>query len=179
MLERPSSDEYFDFYHTYVGQVPDGEIGTILADQRDRCVYEFSTVPPHLETFAYAPGKWTVREVIGHISDAERVFAYRALTIARADTTSLPGFAENEWAVHSNAGVRSLESLVEEFTAVRAATLALLGGFTTEMGDRRGVASGRPISVRAIAWIVAGHAEHHLRLFRERYSPAFQSAQAG
>jgi hypothetical protein len=179
MLERPSSDEYFDFYHAYVGQVPDGEIVATLADQCDRVVGEFSKVPPHLETFAYAPGKWTVREVLGHISDAERVFAYRALTIARADTTSLPGFDENEWAVHSNAGVRPLESLVAEFAAVRAATLALLGGVTPEMGRLRGSASGRPISVRAIAWILAGHAEHHHRLFQERYSPAFQSAQAG
>lgn len=179
MLERPISDEYYDFYHTYVGLVPDGEIATVLADQRERLVDEFSTVPPHLETFAYAPGKWTVREVLGHISDAERVFAYRALTIARADTTSLPGFDENEWAVHSNAGVRQLESLVEEFAAVRSATLALLGGLAPEMGHLRGTASGRPISVRAIAWILAGHAEHHLRHFRERYSPAFESAQAG
>lgn len=176
MLERPSTDEYFEFYRTYVAKVPDGDLLDTLRTQGDRIVAAFTGIPDSLETFAYAPGKWTVREVLGHISDAERVFTYRALSIARADTTPLPGFDENQWAVHSNAGSRSLQALVDEFAKVRAATLALFDGFTADMGGRIGNASGKDISVRAIAWIVAGHAEHHLQLFEERYGKAFESA---
>lgn len=178
MLDRPGSDEYFEFYHTYVGKVPDGNIVETLIDQGDRLGARFADVPEQFETFSYAPGKWTVREVLGHIIDAERVFAYRALTVARADTTPLPGFEENEWAVHSNAGLRSLSSLVDEFVTVRAATVTLFNGLAPEAGTRRGMASGRPVSVRALAWILTGHAEHHLELFNERYAPAFDSASA-
>ena len=176
MLERPSTDEYFEFYRTYVAKVPDGDLLDTLGTQGERIVAAFSAVPESAETFAYAPGKWTVREVLGHICDAERVFTYRALSIARADTTPLPGFDENQWAVHSNAGSRPLAALVDEFAKVRAATVALFRGFDADMGKRMGNASGKDVSMRAIAWIVAGHAEHHLQLFEERYGQAFESA---
>lgn len=178
MLDRPRSEEYFEYYQTYVSQVPDGDIVATLKEQSTRVEADFSSVPQHLETFAYAPGKWTVREVLGHMIDAERVFAYRALSIARGDTTPLPGFDENEWAVRSNAGSRSISVLVDEFSKVRAATVALLEGLDPDAGTRTGTASGRPVSVRALAWILAGHAEHHLRLCNERYIPAFDSAGA-
>ncbi len=175
MLNRPGSDEYFEFYQTYVEQVPDGPIVETLRSQGRRLVEALNEVPSRFETFAYAPGKWTVREVVGHIADAERVFAYRALTVARADETPLPGFDENDWARHSNSGSRSLSSLVDEFRNVRAASVALFEGLGEDAGQRRGTASGHSISVRAIAWILAGHAEHHLSLFRDRYRPAFGS----
>ncbi len=176
MLERPGTDEYFDFYRTYVGHLPDGDILETLRAQGDRVVEAFSDVAGHLETFSYAPGKWTVREVLGHVIDAERVFGYRALTIARSDTTPLPGFNENEWAVYSNAGLRPLASLIDEFQKVRAATLAMFAGFNADAGRRLGTASGHTVSVRALAWILAGHAEHHLMLFKDRYREAFAAA---
>lgn len=177
MLDRPQSEEYFEFYQTYVGKVPDGDIIATLKDQSQRIAADFSSVPEHLETFAYAPGKWTVREVLGHMIDAERVFAYRALSIARGDSTPLPGFDENEWAVRSNAGSRSLVALIDEFAKVRASNLALFDGMDPDAGSRMGTASGRPVSVRALVWIIAGHAEHHLRLFNERYRSAFESGE--
>ena len=176
MLARPGPDEYFEFYRTYVAKVPDGDIIDTLSHQGDRLRAMFSEVPRESETFAYAPGKWTVREVLGHIIDAERVFAYRALSIGRGDETPLPGFDENEWAARSNAGSRDLASIVEEFGHVRSATCALFGSFGAGVGRRTGVASGHGISVRALAWIVAGHAEHHLRLIQERYLPAMEAA---
>src|SRR5262249_8916519 len=118
---------------------------------------------------AYAEGKWTVKEVLGHIIDAERIFVYRALRFARADTTDLPSFDENTYVANGGFGARSLESMTREFEAVRRATIAFAECLSAESLVRRGTANGKQISVRALLYIVAGHAEHHVGLLRSRY----------
>src|SRR2546423_5296233 len=115
------------------------------------------------------PGKWSIKEVIGHVTDAERVFSYRALRFARADTISLPGFDENAWVPAGNFGARSLADLAAELDAVRPATIALFRGLDAAALARRGTASDNAVSVRAIAWIIAGHERHHVALLHERY----------
>jgi hypothetical protein len=118
----------------------------------------------------YAPGKWSVKEVVCHLADAERVFAYRALSIARGDQTPLPGFDENAWAPQSGADARPIGDLLDEFTAVRAATVRLLRGLDAPAWSRSGTASGKPVTVRALAYIMAGHELHHLSILKERYT---------
>ncbi len=173
-MERPHPDEYFEYYRTYVDLVDGDDVLKVLDSQIRRLVSTFAKVPSEHETFAYAPDKWSVREVLGHINDAERVFSYRGLSVGRGDPTPLPGFDENEWAQRSNAGSRPLGDLLDEFQASRAATLALYRSFDASRAALRGTASDRPTSVRALAWITAGHAEHHLRIHEERYVPAMK-----
>lgn len=172
MLARPTQEEYFEFYRRYVDQVSGDDILAELSAQPARIVETLSSVDGAFESYAYAPGKWTVREVLGHITDTERVFSYRALTIGRGDDSPLPAFDENGWAARSNAGSRQLSALLDEFVAVRASTVALYRSFDQEIGKRRGTASGRTVSVRALAWISVGHAEHHLTLLKDRYGAA-------
>lgn len=166
---RPGRDEHARLYDGYVEGVPDGDIVATLESQGGRLQALLAEVPAHRETSAYADGKWTVREVVGHVVDCERMFAYRALHLARRDPAPLPGMDQDVWAAGSNAASRSLGALARELRAVRAATVALLDGLDDDAWDRRGVASGWEVSVRALAWIAAGHAEHHLRILVERY----------
>lgn len=126
--------------------------------------------------FRYAPGKWTVKDVIGHLSDAERIFAYRALRIARADETPLAGFEQDDYVRTGGFGERTLADLAEEFSAVRAASLALFRSLTDAAWLRRGTASNNGITVRALAYIAAGHELHHRRVLEERYFPAIPRA---
>jgi uncharacterized damage-inducible protein DinB len=152
-----------------VSLVPDGPI---LAHLERRKASTGALLLPLTEAQAmhrYAEGKWSVKEVIGHLADAERVFAYRALCIARGDQAALPGFDENSYVVNAQSDRRPFWEIVEELRAVRAATLALLHGFDPAAGERVGNANGRPVSVRALVWIIAGHELHHLGVLRERY----------
>jgi uncharacterized damage-inducible protein DinB len=169
MYHRPAATEYAEFYAGYVAMVPDGDLVATLERTGQDLVQLLKSIPEPKGDFAYGPGKWTVKEVVLHICDAERVFAYRAMRIARGDTTPLPSFDEQAWVPMSGATTRTLASLIEEFQAVRAASLALFRNLPAEAATRRGTASDREISVRAIAWIVAGHPLHHLKIIRERY----------
>lgn len=169
---RPAGDEHSPYYGRYIGLVPDGDLLATLAAQPGLVREAAATVGEAGGNYAYAPGKWTVKEVLAHMIDAERIFAYRALRIARGDTTPLPGFDENAYAPESLAASRTVSGLAEEFGLVRQATLALLDSLTPEVAARRGTASDSPVSVRAIAWIIAGHAAHHLGILRERYGAA-------
>jgi hypothetical protein len=169
---RPASDEYAPYYDKYISRVRDGDIMEILAEQSDALRGLFARVQPERGGFAYAPGKWTLSESLQHVVDTERVFTYRALRIARGDTVALHGFEQNDWVPLSGAGVRTLASIVEEFTTVRAATIALFRGLPAEAWARRGTASGFPVSVRALAFKCAGHALHHEGIFREKYLSA-------
>jgi hypothetical protein len=126
-------------------------------------------VPEAIAAKAYAPGKWTLKEVILHCSDAERIFAYRALRIARGDTISLPGWDEQAYAPLSGANARSVLSLLDELESVREATVTLFDGLPDAAWERRGVANGHPCSVRGLAWITAGHLLHHMDMITERY----------
>jgi len=166
---RPTPDAYAQVYARYVDRVPEEEIAAVLRAQIDEIRSLVAAVPPERETFRYAPDKWTVREVLGHVNDAERVFGYRFLRIRRADPTPMEGFEENAFAAASDAAHRPLARLAEEFAAVRTALLPLLDGITAADWRRTGTASGWPVSLAAIAWIAAGHVRHHQAVLKERY----------
>lgn len=166
---RPSDSEYAEFYRKYVARVPDGNIVEILREQINVSCALIEKAGEGKAGFAYAPGKWTVREVIGHLADAERIFAYRALRFARGDETNLPGFDETAYVPPGRFESRSLASMLEEFRAVRAATIALYAGLPDEAWSRGGPANNNIVSVRALVWITAGHERHHRALLEERY----------
>ena len=168
-IPRPSSAEYAPFHAGYVASVPDGDVLAMLKKQNSETLRLLGRVGEKKSRHRYAPGKWTIREVVGHLTDAERVFAYRALTIARGDKTPLPGFDEVAWGNTTNADTRTLKSLLEEFAAVRATTLAMIRGFTQEQLSRTGTASGHQVSVRGLVYVMAGHERHHVRILKERY----------
>ncbi len=169
---RPAPAEFAPYYGPYVEAVPDGDITRTLAQQGEVFLARLKTVNEDRAAFAYAQGKWTVKEVIGHITDTERIFTYRILRIARGDATPLAAFDENAYAAECGANARPLDSLLGEFAAVRGATLALLRWLPEAAWARRGTASGKEISVRGLAWISAGHAMHHERILTERYGIA-------
>lgn len=166
---RPAADEYAPYYGRYIDLVTEGDLLATLARQGAETTALLRTVPESRGTHRYAPEKWSIKDVVLHIADAERVFAYRALSIARRDRTPLPSFDENEWARSSGADRRPLAELVREFELVRAATVALLGGLEDQQVGQRGTASGKEVTTRALAWIIAGHERHHVTILRERY----------
>jgi uncharacterized damage-inducible protein DinB len=170
-LERPSEREHAPYYGKYIALVPAGDIVAILRTQGQTFLELLRHVPEGSSDHAYAPGKWSIKEVVGHVADAERVFAYRALRFARADPTPLPAFDENRWMPWSQYADRALAHVASEFAAVRAATIALLDGLPEEAWTREGEASGHNVSVRAIAAIMAGHELHHRQILLERYLP--------
>ncbi len=167
--DRPAADEYAPYYGTYINKVPAGDLLTILAEQIPEVMNLLRPLSEDKAMFAYAPGKWTIKQCVGHLFDAERVFAYRIVSFARADPTPLPSFDENVWIEPGQFNARSLTSLVDEWVAVRSASLALLSGLPAEAPARRGNASGKDVSVRALAYILGGHVTHHLQVLRERY----------
>lgn len=168
-LQRPEPGEYPELYGKYIARVPDGDLIESLAGHADETIALLRGQPAGILDFAYAEGKWTVKEVLGHISDAERIFSYRLLRIARGDETPLSGFDENTYVPAAKSGERTLESLLEEFAAVRRATIALVAGLPADAWSRSGVANNSPISARAIAYIIAGHELHHREVLRARY----------
>ncbi len=170
MNTRPEASEYAPFYARYVEAVPAGaDVLDVLRAQPETLAQKVAALPADRETHRYAPGKWSVREVVSHLIDAERVFGYRAFCISRGEAQPLPGFDENEYVAASGADACPLSLLVEEFTLVRAANLAVFSGLDGAAWQRVGTASERPVSVRALAYITAGHAAHHLDVLRERY----------
>lgn len=169
-ISPPAADEYGPSYAGYVARVPLGEdILALLARQQAETVGRFRVVPESRGAHRYAPGKWSVKEVVLHLTDTERIMAYRALRVARADETPLPGFDENQYAPHSGADAQSLAALVTGWADVRQATVGLFRHLPPEAWTRRGTASDQPVSVRALAWIIAGHERHHLATLEERY----------
>lgn len=168
---RPADTEYNRYFQPYVEEVPDGDLLVTLAEQRDSTAAVLAGIPDAKAGFRYADGKWSIREVIGHVADAERVFAYRALRFARGDSTALPGFDENAWMPEAGFDSRSLADVAAELRAVRESTLALFRSFSADAWLRSGGASGHSVSARALAWILAGHERHHMRILAERYFP--------
>jgi uncharacterized damage-inducible protein DinB len=168
-MHRPDPGEYGEYYHRYASLVPDGDIIATLSEQFPVTRRLLESVPADREEWAYDEGKWSVREVVGHLADAERVFADRALWMARDPGPPLPGMDQEVWAASSNARTRPLRQLLEEWAAVREATIALLRGLDTEALSRTGTASGNRFTVRSFAWIIAGHELHHRRILEERY----------
>ena len=169
MIPRPDASEYLQYYGKYVDRVPDGDLLQTLRAQLDETLALVRGLPEEQGGHRYAPGKWSIREVVGHVIDAERIFAYRALRIARGDTTPLPGFDENAYAAASEADARTLAGLADELEHVRLSNIAMLRGLSDEALARRGTASDAPVSARALAWIIAGHVIHHSNVLSERY----------
>jgi hypothetical protein len=169
MHERPVSSEAHEYYFKYINLVPDGNVVELLDTQRAETLSLLRSVPETRGSFRYGDGKWSAREVIGHINDTERVFAMRAFWFARAHETSLPSYESDAVVAISRSHERSWNTLVEEFDSVRAATLTLFRYLPDEAWGRRGIASEMPFSVRALAYISAGHVIHHLKILRERY----------
>jgi hypothetical protein len=169
IIPRPLADEHAPFYGGYITLVPDGNLVELLRQQQLETTRMLRGISDEKGRFAYAPGKWTIKEVVGHICDAERIFSYRALRFARGDAQPLTGFDENSYAPAGRFNERSLGDLLDEFEAIRAATIHLLRHLSEEELARRGVANNNPISVRAIAYVIAGHERHHAKLLRERY----------
>jgi uncharacterized damage-inducible protein DinB len=169
-MARPSSDEHNPYYSKYIALVPDDNlsIAGILADQHHDTVDALRKAKSKGD-YAYAPDKWTVKEVVGHISDSERVFAYRALRFARGDETALPGFDQDTFMAGSNFRSRTMDDLLEELWSVRAATLSLAKSLPEAALSKRGTASGSPVTVRALLYIIAGHERHHMGILKERY----------
>jgi len=168
-IPRPKLDEHAPYYSRYIDRVPDGDLVAQLGKQLMDTTALLAGLSAERENFAYAPGKWTVKQVVLHLCDVERVMGYRALTFARNDPTDLPGFDENTWADVATGSGRALADIVEEFRAIRAATIHFARHLTPEELARRGNANGKPVSVRALLYIIAGHETHHAELFRERY----------
>ena len=168
-MARAERDECDSFYWTYVDKVPEGDLLEILEHSLAETRALLGSVPRDREQHAYTDGKWTVREVVGHIIDAERLFGARAFWFARAAGGELPGMDQDDFAAVSNAGERPLAQLLEELTALRRAHLAMFAGFDEAAWARRGKASGCEFTVRALAAILAGHEIHHRAVLRDKY----------
>ena len=168
LARRPAASETAPFYHGYLALVPDGDILATLARQPDETA---ALVAGADGAHRYAPGRWTVNEVLLHMADTERVFAYRALRFARGDATPLPGFDQDVFARSADVSGQTVDERVDDFRAARAATLSLARGFDAAAWDRAGTASGHPMTTRGAVWVLAGHARHHAAILRERYLP--------
>ncbi len=166
---KPGADEHAPAYGQYISEAPTGDLVKTLESQRGEVKKLLDGIPEAKGGHRYAAGKWSIKAVIGHLSDSERVFVYRLMRFARGDATELPRFDENAMAAGSNADARSLADLSEEFDAVRHASLTLLRTMPDDLMQRRGTASGKQISNRALAWILAGHVTHHLTVLREKH----------
>ena len=165
---RPRPDEYAGYYGSYIAAVEEPLLPT-LEREAGKWRALLAAVPPDKEGYRYAPGKWSIREVVGHVIDAERMFSVRAMAFARGDRSHYPSFDENAYAAASEADRRTLSDLSEELVAVRRATVLLLRGLPLEAWGRRGLASGNEFTVRSLAWIIAGHSRHHRKVVMERY----------
>lgn len=167
--QRPQTSEYGLYYQAYINKVETDNLNEALRRGKTTTLDFFTNLPEDKWDYRYAPEKWTVKEMLLHIIDAERVFAYRALRIGRSDETPLPGFDENTYAANSRANSRSPKSLLAEYETVREATLSLYQSFDETALKRIGTASNNPASPRAIGFIIAGHEIHHMGVIKERY----------
>jgi hypothetical protein len=168
-IGRPEQTEYAPFYETYISKVQGNDILATLDDQRRQMLLLLSGRTESDGDIRYAPGKWSVKEVLGHVCDGERILSYRALCIARGEATPLPGYDENSYVANAPFSHRPLPDLIEDFIAVRRATLSLFRNFDDDAWMRRGKANNNEVTVRAIAYIIAGHELHHRLALQEKY----------
>ena len=166
-----NDNEYGVFYKTYLDVLTQysGSVTDILEISYNEAIKVFNDIPIEKHMYAYEEGKWTIKELLQHLIDTERIFAYRALRFARKDATQLPGFEENDYVSNCNANHRNFSELLVEFELVRKSTLVLFNSFTEQAMLQMGNASNTPISVRAIGYIISGHLFHHLNIMKERY----------
>ncbi len=166
---RPDESEYAPFYATYVARVPEADPLAALEAQPAELLAVADRIAPDDELFRYAPEKWSVRQTFGHLIDTERVMGYRAFCIARGEANPLPGFDEKDYVAHADSDERPVKELAHEFAAVRHANLWAIRSWAEEDWNRMGNANGKPVSARAITYIMAGHVRHHVAMLRERY----------
>lgn len=169
LIPRPAADEYNEFYKGYVAQAQSENIVGELGAQVSALETIYTSVSEEKGLYAYADGKWTLKEVLGHLIDGERVFSYRVLRISRGDQTPLAGFDENEYVAGSNFNERKIAAMLEEFALLRRSNVLLLESLPEAAWRKRGIASGFEITVRALAYIMFGHVAHHANVLRERY----------
>lgn len=168
MIDRPQPGEFPPFASRYVDLVGKGPIIEILEYLQQMTYNFFLRIDPEKASYAYAEGKWTLKQVLGHMCDTERVFAYRALVFSR-ESIELPGFDQDIYMQNTTFNERTLEDLAEEYRTIRETTLYLLKGLTEEQSKQKGIASGNPVSVRGLAYMIAGHEMYHVKLVKERY----------
>lgn len=170
LSEKPDTSEYGSFYQGYIDLLPDSEpVLKILSEQPDELFAILEKLDEETFSYRYAPGKWSIKEVLGHIIDTETIFAYRALSFARGEKIELHGYDHEEYVENGNFNKRNAKDLLEDYKVVRSHTVRLFESFDEEMLKRRGVANNYSCSVRALAFIIAGHERHHIKLFREKY----------
>lgn len=168
-MSRPDLTRVPEWYHGYINSAKGEDLLAMLQKQLDSFTDFLKSIPKDKRDYRYEPGKWSVRDLVQHIIDGERVFAYRSLSFARFDKTPLPGFEENDWAENAHASDRKWKDLVAEFKAVRESSILLFSSFTEEQLEATGTASGNSNYVRAFGFIIVGHLEHHVKIMKERY----------
>ncbi|PVY41674.1 DinB family protein [Pontibacter virosus] len=169
IISAPHPAEYDEFFNSYISNAKTDDLLPALAASEEYIVNFMLSLKEQQLKHRYQPGKWSIKEMLVHMADTERIFAYRALCFARNDKTELPGFDENAYAEHSKADIRPITSILAEYAAARQATIELYKGFDDEMLGHTGIASGRSVSVRALGFAILGHEIHHLNIIRERY----------
>ena len=178
-MNRPMESEYAPDFQSYIDQVSESDILPVLRSQMDELDVLLERVEPHRETFRYGEGKWSIREIVGHLIDGERVFGYRAFCMARGEQQNLPGFDQDDYMLTSHYDKIELEDLVSELRLIRLGNIAMFRTLDEEAWSRVGIANSNSVSVRAIAFIMAGHVRHHMNVLRERYLTAVpQSSNA-
>jgi hypothetical protein len=168
-MSKPSPTSYPAYFQRYVEQVPEDDLLTAFQNQSSVIKPFLSKIDEKRSAYAYAEGKWTLKELLQHLIDTERIFNYRSLCIARKEAASLPGFDENDYAVHSNANNRKWQDMVEEFLTVRKGTEIMFGSFTDEMLETSGLSNNNPVTVKSIGFVSLGHFYHHKKVIEERY----------
>lgn len=166
---KPNPGDYAQYYERYISLLPDEDIISILEDQKKTTEEFLKTLSEEQGNISYAEGKWTIKEVVGHIIDVERVMAYRALCFSRGETQSLPGFEQDDYITNGNYNNRTSSDLISEFVAVRNANLFMVKSFSEEMLKRSGIASENKVTVLALIYIIAGHEKHHINIIKEKY----------
>lgn len=171
MLTREvlSKKEYGSYYQNYIDKSGDLSMLDGLRSNLDAIISFYQNIPDDKLEYRYADGKWTIKEIIQHLMDAERVFAYRALRAARHDGTNLPGFEQDDYVLTSNANYRTMHQLLEEYKVLRSSTIHLLESLSQQDLSKIGMASGSPISARAVGFIIIGHENHHREIIEQRY----------
>jgi hypothetical protein len=177
LIERPGDAEFDPYYARYIDRIPEGDLIHTLREQVGETVNAFGALTDSDADYRYAPGKWSAKEMVGHLADTERIMSYRALAFARGEQQPLPGFDENAYVANASFSRLTIKELLEEFRATRESTLRFLCNLTPEELKRSGSANGKGISVRALAYIIAGHERHHLTIFRERYLPGIPAGR--
>lgn len=168
MISRPQPDEFVPYFNTYISKVPDGDVVSLLEQLKNSSYELFTNLSDEKANYAYAEGKWTIKEALGHMIDTERTFAYRLLCFSR-NFIELPGFDQDIYVNNTHFNARSIQSLAAEFRATRESNIYLVASLSEGQLNRKGVASGNPVSVRALVYMLAGHELHHLEIIKERY----------